>query len=61
LRALSALVVRIFLNPQSCLLLFRALAVEIHENWIEAARYLKHGSFGRDEEREITQGGCRLT
>jgi putative transposase len=34
------LVVRIFLNPQSCLRLVRALPVEIHENWLEATRYL---------------------
>lgn len=34
------LVVRVFPNPQSCLRLVRALAVEIHENWLEATRYL---------------------
>jgi putative transposase len=34
------LVVRIFPNPQSCRRLVRALAVEIHENWLEATRYL---------------------
>ena len=34
------LVVRIFPNQASCLRLTRALAVEIHENWIEAIRYL---------------------
>jgi putative transposase len=34
------LVVRIFPNQQSCLRLVRALAVEIHENWLEATRYL---------------------
>jgi putative transposase len=33
-------VVRIFPNEQSCLRLVRALAVETHENWIEAHRYL---------------------
>lgn len=33
-------VVRIFPNEASCLRLTRALAVEIHENWIEAIRYL---------------------
>ena len=31
--------VRIFPNAASCLLV-RALAVEIHEDWIEATRYL---------------------
>jgi len=34
------LVVRIFPNAASCLRLIRALAVEMHENWIEAIRYL---------------------
>lgn len=34
------LVIRIFPNPASCLRLIRALAVEMHENWIEAMRYL---------------------
>ena len=33
-------VVRIFPNEQSCLRLVRALAVEMHEEWIEATRYL---------------------
>jgi putative transposase len=33
-------VVRIFPNGDSCLRLVRALAAEIHENWIEATRYL---------------------
>jgi putative transposase len=34
------LVVRIFPNAAGCLRLVRALAVEMHENWIEAIRYL---------------------
>jgi putative transposase len=34
------LVVRIFPNSASCLRLVRALAAEIHEDWIEATRYL---------------------
>src|SRR5579859_6054545 len=34
------LVVHIFPNAESCLRLVRALAAEIHENWIEAMRYL---------------------
>ena len=33
-------VIRIFPNGASCLRLVRALAVEIHENWIEQHRYL---------------------
>jgi putative transposase len=31
-------VVRIFPNAESCLRLVRALAVEMHENWLEATR-----------------------
>jgi putative transposase len=34
------LVVRIFPNAASCLRLVRALAAAMHENWIEAIRYL---------------------
>jgi putative transposase len=33
-------VVRIFPNAASCLRLIRALAAEIHEDWLEASRYL---------------------
>ncbi|HZS84700.1 MAG TPA: IS256 family transposase [Stellaceae bacterium] len=33
-------VVRIFPHAKSCLRLVRALAVEMHENWLEATRYL---------------------
>jgi transposase-like protein len=33
-------VVRIFPNADSCLRLVRALAVETHENWMEANRYI---------------------
>ena len=33
-------VVRILPNEASCLRLIRALAIEIHEDWIEATRYL---------------------
>ena len=33
-------VVRIFPNTEACLRLARALAVETHENWLEAHRYL---------------------
>lgn len=33
-------VVRIFPNAESCLRLVRALCVEIHEDWLEAHRYL---------------------
>jgi putative transposase len=34
------LIVRIFPNVASCLRLIRTLAVEMHETWIEATRYL---------------------
>lgn len=34
------LVVRIFPHEASCLRLVRALAVEVHEDWVEATRYL---------------------
>lgn len=33
-------VVRVFPNPDSCLRLIRAIAVETHEDWLEANRYL---------------------
>ena len=33
-------VIRIFPNPESCLRLIRALAVKIHESWLETHRYL---------------------
>ncbi len=33
-------VVRIFPNAESCLRLIRELAVEMHENWLEAHHYL---------------------
>jgi putative transposase len=33
-------VIRIFPNQESCLRLIRALAVEIHEDWLEGPRYL---------------------
>jgi len=36
-------VVRIFPNAASCLRLVRALAIETHEDWLEAPRYLNMG------------------
>jgi len=33
-------IVRIFPNEASCLRLVRALAVEMHEHWMETSRYL---------------------
>lgn len=45
------LVVRIFPNTASCLRLVRALAVEMHENWIEAIRYINM-EFLREHKKE---------
>jgi transposase-like protein len=45
------LVVRIFPNAASCLRLVRALAVEMHEEWIEGTRYLNMDLW-EEHERE---------
>jgi putative transposase len=45
------LVVRIFPNAASCLRLSRALAIEMHENWIEATRYLNMDLL-REQQRD---------
>jgi putative transposase len=45
-------VVRIFPNAASCLRLVRALAVEMHENWLEAHRYLNMDA-RREHKKEI--------
>jgi transposase-like protein len=47
-------VVRIFPNAESCLRLVRALAVETHENWLEAHRYLN-----MDSLRELKKEALR--
>ncbi len=44
-------VVRIFPNAASCLRLVRALAVEMHENWIEDTRYINMGDL-REHKKE---------
>ena len=44
-------VIRIFPNEASCLRLVRALAVEIHEDWIEGTRYLNM-ELWREQKRE---------
>jgi putative transposase len=44
-------VVRIFPNRESCLRLVRALATEMHENWIEATRYLNM-TFLKEQKKE---------
>jgi putative transposase len=46
------LVVRIFPNTSACLRLIRALAVEMHENWIEATRYLNM-EFLKEHKKEL--------
>jgi len=48
-------VVRIFPNAESCLRLIRALAVEMHENWLEAHRYLN-----MDDLREHKKEALRM-
>ena len=45
------LVVRIFPDANSCLRLIRALAVETHENWIEATRYLNMDFLKEDRKQ----------
>jgi putative transposase len=45
-------VVRIFPNAESCLRLIRALAVETHENWLEATRYLNMEHL-REHKKEV--------
>jgi putative transposase len=46
------LVVRIFPNAAACLRLIRALAVETHENWIEATRYLNM-EYLKEHKKEV--------
>lgn len=48
-------VVRIFPNEESCLRLIRALAVEVHENWIEAPRYLDMGLLKERKKQELLE------
>jgi putative transposase len=47
------LVVRIFPNADSCLRLVRALAAEIHENWIEAMRYLNMDALAEQKKEHM--------
>jgi putative transposase len=51
------LVVRIFPNAASCLRLIRALAVEMHENWIEAVRYLNMEPLREQSKNLLRQMG----
>lgn len=46
------LVVRIFPNAESCLRLVRALAVEVHEDWMEGTRYLNMELL-REHKKEV--------
>ena len=45
-------VVRIFPNAASCLRLIRALAVEMHEGWLEETRYLNMEHL-RERKKEL--------
>jgi putative transposase len=49
------LVVRIFPNAPSCLRLVRALASEIHEDWIEATRYLNMEPLREQRKQRLHQ------
>ena len=51
------LVVRIFPNAAACLRLVRALAVEIHENWIEAMPVSQHGSTTGTKQGSAAKAG----
>ena len=49
------LVVRIFPNTAACLRLIRALAVEMHENWLEATRYLNMEYLKEHKKEQMRQ------
>jgi putative transposase len=46
---------RIFPDPASCLRLVRALAVEAHENWLEAIRYLNMEHLRQHKKQMLRQ------
>ena len=48
-------VVRIFPNTEACLRLVRALAVETHENWLEAHRYLNMNDLREHKKTHLRQ------
>lgn len=48
-------VVRIFPNTAACLRLVRALAVETHENWLEAHRYLNMNDLREHKKTHLRQ------
>lgn len=49
------IVLRIFPNEDSCLRLIRALAVETHENWLEANRYLNMNDLKEMKKADLRQ------
>lgn len=48
-------VVRIFPDTASCLRLIRALAVETHENWLEAIRYLNMAHLAEHKKEKLRE------
>jgi len=48
-------VVRIFPNSAACCRLIRALAVETHENWLEAHRYLNMNDLKEHKKSQFRQ------
>ena len=48
-------VVRIFPNSAACRRLIRALAVETHENWLEAHRYLNMNDLKDHKKTQLRQ------
>ena len=48
-------VVRIFPNSDACRRLIRALAVETHENWHEAHRYLNMNDLKEHKKTQFRQ------
>ena len=48
-------VVRIFPNAASCCRLIRALAVETHENWLEAHRYINMDELREHKKTQLRQ------
>ena len=49
------IILRIFPNEDSCLRLIRSLAVETHENWLEANRYLNMNDLKEMKKADLRQ------
>ena len=49
------IILRIFPNEESCLRLIWALAVETHENWLKANRYLNMSDLKEMKKTELRQ------